>query len=106
MVRSRGVAEPSRDRGPLRVGVDIGGTFTDLIAFDERTGSLTLAKTLTTPAQPDEGVETGLLETLAAAGERPGAVGTLIHGTTLVTNALVERKGAVTALLATRGFGD
>jgi len=91
---------------PLRVGVDIGGTFTDLIAFDARTGALSLGKTLTTPAEPARGVITGMRETLATAGESPGAVGGIVHGTTLVTNALIERKGAVTALLATEGFRD
>ncbi len=91
---------------PLRVGVDIGGTFTDLIAFDERTGRLSLGKTLTTPGEPAAGVIVGLAETLALAGEEPGAVGGIVHGTTLVTNALIERKGAVTALIATRGFRD
>jgi len=91
---------------PLRVGIDIGGTFTDLIAFDERTGALSIGKVLTTPSAPATGVETGLHETLANAGEGPGAIGGIIHGTTLVTNALIERKGATTALLTTKGFRD
>jgi N-methylhydantoinase A len=91
---------------PLRVGIDIGGTFTDLIAFDERTGALSIGKVLTTPGEPALGVETGLKETLANAGEGPGAIGGIIHGTTLVTNALIERKGATTALLTTKGFRD
>ena len=91
---------------PLRVGIDIGGTFTDLIAFDERTGALSIGKVLTTPSEPAAGVQTGLAETLANAGEGPEAVGGIIHGTTLVTNALIERKGATTALLTTKGFRD
>jgi len=90
----------------LRVGIDIGGTFTDLIAFDERTGALSIGKVLTTPGAPAAGVETGLQETLANAGEAPSAIGGIIHGTTLVTNALIERKGATTALLTTKGFRD
>ena len=90
----------------LRVGVDIGGTFTDLIAFDARTGALSIGKTLTTPGEPAQGVIAGLGETLAIAGMGPEAVGGVVHGTTLVTNALIERKGAVTALLTTRGFRD
>lgn len=90
----------------MRVGIDIGGTFTDLIAFDERTGSLSIGKVLTTPGAPAAGVETGLQETLANAGEAPSAIGGIIHGTTLVTNALIERKGATTALLTTKGFRD
>jgi N-methylhydantoinase A len=90
----------------LRVGIDIGGTFTDLIAFDERTGALSIGKVLTTPKVPAAGVEIGLAETLRNAGEGPGAIGGIIHGTTLVTNALIERKGATTALLTTKGFRD
>src|SRR3954454_7727036 len=82
------VQESQRAARPLRVGIDIGGTFTDLIAFDERTGALSIGKVLTTPGEPALGVETGLHETLANAGEGPGAIGGLIHGTTLVTNAL------------------
>ncbi len=91
---------------PLRAGVDIGGTFTDLILYDERTGGLSIGKTLTTPDDPARAVETGMRETLADAGASPDAVGNVIHGTTLVTNALIERKGAKTALIATRGFRD
>ena len=91
---------------PLRAGVDIGGTFTDLILYDERTGRLSIGKTLTTPDDPARAVETGMRETLDEASESPGAVGNVIHGTTLVTNALIERKGAKTALIATRGFRD
>ncbi len=91
---------------PLRAGVDIGGTFTDLILYDERTGTLSIGKTLTTPDDPARAVETGMRETLAEANESPEALGNVIHGTTLVTNALIERKGARTALIATRGFRD
>ena len=91
---------------PLRAGVDIGGTFTDLIVYDERTGALHIGKTLTTPDDPAIAVETGMQETLTLAGEPPAAVGNVIHGTTLVTNALIERKGARTALITTRGFRD
>ncbi len=90
----------------LRAGVDIGGTFTDLILYDDRTGALTIGKTLTTPTDPAVAVETALVETLAAAHEPTARVGNVIHGTTLVTNALIERKGAPTALLTTRGFRD
>lgn len=90
----------------VRVGIDIGGTFTDLIAFDDRTGRLTIGKTLTTPVEPAAGVERGLLETLRDSGEGAERIDGVIHGTTLVTNALIERKGAVTALIATKGFRD
>src|SRR3954469_12010950 len=89
-----------------RAGVDIGGTFTDLIIFDDATGALAIGKTLTTPADPSQAIETGLAETLARAELTLGQVGQIIHGTTLVTNAIIERKGARTALLATAGFRD
>jgi N-methylhydantoinase A len=92
--------------GRLRAGVDIGGTFTDLILYDDATGTLKIGKTLTTPTDPAVAVETALVETLSAANEPTARVGNVIHGTTLVTNALIERKGAPTALLTTRGFRD
>src|SRR3954452_870110 len=94
--------QPSR----YRAGVDIGGTFTDLIIFDDATGALAIGKTLTTPADPSQAIEAGLAETLARAGLALGPVCQIIHGTTLVTNAIIERKGARTALLATAGFRD
>ncbi len=100
------VAGDEQQERPLRVGIDIGGTFTDLIAFDQRTGALSIGKVLTTPATPAAGVETGLNELLATANATPAAVGGIIHGTTLVTNALIERKGATVALLTTKGFRD
>ncbi len=90
----------------LRVGVDIGGTFTDLIVVDEASGAFAIGKTLTTPADPSQAIEAGLADTLARAGATPADLRQIIHGTTLVTNAIIERKGARTALLATRGFRD
>lgn len=90
-----------------RVGADIGGTFTDLIVVDETTGEYRIGKTLTTPDDPSRAVETGLSETLANfADVTPQDIRHLIHGTTLVTNALIERKGARTALMTTAGFRD
>src|SRR5690349_15221822 len=90
----------------LRAGVDIGGTFTDLIVYDTVSGAFVVGKTLTTPDDPSRAIETGLAETLAKA-ERPITdVGQIIHGTTLVTNALIERKGVPTALIATEGHRD
>lgn len=89
-----------------RAGVDIGGTFTDLIVVDDETGAFAVGKTLTTPADPSQAVETGLVETLQQAGVKAAEVRHLVHGTTLVTNAIIERKGARTALLTTPGFRD
>ena len=88
----------------IRLGVDIGGTFTDvaLEIGDRRT----TAKGLTTPRAPEEGVLTIVGAIIAEAGIKPGDVDLIIHGTTLATNALIERKGAKTALLTTEGFRD
>ncbi|MBI3031036.1 MAG: hydantoinase/oxoprolinase family protein [Candidatus Rokubacteria bacterium] len=89
-----------------RLGVDIGGTFTDLVLIDEASGSVRVGKLLTTPKDPAQGVETGIVRLLEEMGVPARAVGSLIHGTTLATNALIERKGARTGLLTTRGFRD
>jgi len=89
-----------------RVGADIGGTFTDLILVDDATGAFTVAKSLTTPDDPSRAVETVLVDATARHGIAPAEVDQVIHGTTLVTNAIIERKGARTALLATAGFRD
>jgi N-methylhydantoinase A len=89
-----------------RVGVDIGGTFTDLIIVHNATGAFSIGKVLTTPDDPSRAVETALHETLQLAGVQPSQIQHLIHGTTLVTNAMIERKGAKTALLTTQGFRD
>jgi N-methylhydantoinase A len=88
-----------------RVGIDIGGTFTDMLLVGED-GSAVIGKTLTTPADPSLAVENALRPVFDKGGVEDGERGTLIHGTTLVTNALIERKGAPTALLTTSGFRD
>ena len=87
-------------------GADIGGTFTDLIIVDPRTGAFRIGKTLTTPDDPSRAVETVLDEVLTQSGLQASDLQHLIHGTTLVTNALIERKGAKTALITTQGFRD
>ncbi|HEU5226719.1 MAG TPA: hydantoinase/oxoprolinase family protein [Ktedonobacteraceae bacterium] len=92
--------------GHYRVGVDIGGTFTDLIVLNDANGSFAVGKALTTAHDPSQAVETVLIETLERAGISASEVQQLIHGTTLVTNAIIERKGSRTALLATQGFRD
>ncbi len=94
------------ERRSHRAGVDTGGTFTDFVVLDEATGAFAIGKTLTTPDDPSRAIETGLGEALRRAGAALTEVGQIIHGTTLVTNAVIERKGARTALLATRGFRD
>ncbi len=87
-----------------RLAVDIGGTFTDLAL--EHGGARVTAKVLTTPEAPERGVLEGVAAILGAAGLTPGDISILIHGTTLATNALIERKGAPTALITTEGFRD
>jgi N-methylhydantoinase A len=89
-----------------RFGVDIGGTFTDLVVIDERTGAIRVGKVLTTAKDPAHGVEQGVQSLLEEAGVDPARVHAVAHGTTLATNALIERKGARTALLTTQGFRD
>ncbi len=87
-----------------RLAVDIGGTFTDLAL--EHQGGRTTIKVLTTPAAPEQGVLDGVRAILTAAGVAAGEIGLIVHGTTLATNAIIERKGAKTALLTTEGFRD
>jgi N-methylhydantoinase A len=85
-----------------RVATDIGGTFTDLVAFDDESGALTVSKASTTPAD----LPAGVLDAIAAAGVGLDGVRELVHGTTVVINALTERRGARTALITTKGFRD
>ena len=87
-----------------RLAVDIGGTFTDLV-LSRDDGSVSL-KVLTTPNAPEEGVLDGAARILQETGVAPQDLGLVIHGTTLATNALIERKGARTALITTEGFRD
>jgi N-methylhydantoinase A len=89
-----------------RVGVDIGGTFTDFALFDARGGKMSVHKRLTTPHDPSQAVTEGIAALLQHDGVAIGDVTEIVHGTTLVTNAVIERRGAVTGMLATRGFSD
>jgi N-methylhydantoinase A len=89
-----------------RFGVDIGGTFTDLVVVDEDSGAIRVDKVLTTAKDPAHGVEQGIQALLDEAEMAGGRVRAVAHGTTLATNALIERKGARTALLTTAGFRD
>jgi N-methylhydantoinase A len=88
----------------IRLGLDIGGTFTD-VALEVGERRFT-AKTLTTPSAPEDGVLAAMRSVTAQAGIEPQQVGLVVHGTTLATNAVIERKGARTALLTTEGFRD
>jgi len=91
--------------GKARIAVDIGGTFTD-IALERADGARITAKVLTTASAPEKAVIDGVLAALAQAGLSTDDVGLLIHGTTLATNALIEKRGAVTALITTEGHRD
>ena len=87
-----------------RLAVDIGGTFTD-VALEHPGGRVTI-KVLTTQAAPERGVLTGVRSILRTSGVAAADIALIVHGTTLATNAVIERKGARTALLTTEGFRD
>ena len=89
-----------------RIGVDIGGTFTDVVVADEARGTLEVVKVPTTPRDFAQGVLDALAAATRAHGIRPHDVSLLAHATTVVTNALLEGKGARTALLTTQGMRD
>lgn len=88
------------------VGVDIGGTFTDFVMFDKKSRKLFTEKVLTTPGRPAEAVIQGLRNLSEKSGISPNQIEKICHATTLATNAVIERKGATTGLLTTRGFED
>ncbi len=92
-------------KSKLRAGIDIGGTFTDLIMIDSN-GHFAIGKTLTTPQDPSLAIETILRDGSSRFGRALTELDAIVHGTTLVTNALIERKGDRTALIATEGFRD
>src|SRR5229473_3156668 len=87
-----------------RLAVDIGGTFTDVVL--DRDGARSSLKLLTTPAAPEQAVVDGIAAILEGAGLGPADIDLVLHGTTLATTAIIERKGATTALIATEGFRD
>src|ERR1700712_2486762 len=88
----------------IRIGVDVGGTFTDLIAHEPSTGAVVVGKQLTSPARPDEGVLEAIAQSLAP--EALNDAQTFVHGTTVGLNALLERRGATVGLLVPAGFRD
>lgn len=89
-----------------RIGVDVGGTFTDLVLHDAARNLVRTGKLLTTPDDPSEAILAGIARILREADLQPGDVHSVIHGTTLVTNTIIERTGAVVGLLTTDGFRD
>ena len=86
----------------LRLAADIGGTFTDIAVFDDRTGKLTFGKALSTPQRLVEGINAGVEK----ANSDYKSAGLFLHGSTIAINTILERKGAKTALLITDGFRD
>ncbi len=92
--------------GAIRLGVDIGGTFTDLVLLEEETGRLMVTKVPSRPADPAGALLAAVEQALEQAGAEPDAVTLLSHGTTIVTNAVLEEKLARTALITTKGFRD
>lgn len=91
---------------PILLAVDIGGTFTDLVALDLSSGRIAVEKLLTSAPDPSLAALEGIGSLLERAGIPPAAIRYVVHGTTLITNTIIERKGAKTALLATAGFRD
>ena len=89
-----------------RLGVDIGGTFTDFALVDDDTGRTAVHKQLTTPGDPSRAVLEGVGVLLARQGVPISKVSSIVHGTTLVTNAVIERRGSPTGMLTTAGFAD
>jgi N-methylhydantoinase A len=87
-----------------RLGVDVGGTFTDLLLIDEESGETHRAKTPSTPADPSVGVLAGIDKVCGVAGVDPAVLRHVMHGTTVATNAVLEKKGAKVGLLVTRGY--
>ena len=89
-----------------RLGVDVGGTFTDLLLVDDEEGDLYRVKTPSTPADPSEGVLVGIRRICDESGVEPSELGFVMHGTTVATNAMLEAKGARVGLITTQGFGQ
>ncbi len=90
----------------MRIGIDVGGTFTDLVLVDDAKGETFYAKVSTTPGALWEGVLEGLDKVLGLASAGMDQVDYVVHGTTIGTNAIIERKGAKTGLITTKGFAD
>ncbi len=91
---------------PYRIGMDIGGTFTDFVLLDSENNRLALHKRLTTPNDPSIGALAGLQQLLQQENVSIDEIDAILHGTTLVTNAIIERRGRPTALITTKGFRD
>ena len=89
-----------------RVGVDSGGTFTDVCLFDDATGRVEVWKVASTPDDPSRGIADGVAEGTSKVDATPAAIGYFGHGTTVATNALIQHRGGRTGLITTLGFRD
>ena len=89
-----------------RIGIDVGGTFTDVVLLDDATGEVWSTKVPSTPRDPSVGAISGLNRILELSATTPANVGFVGHGTTIATNMVIEGKGAKTALITTKGFRD
>ncbi|MEM8756103.1 MAG: hydantoinase/oxoprolinase N-terminal domain-containing protein, partial [Pseudomonadota bacterium] len=95
------------DRGAgLRLGVDVGGTFTDLLLLDERNGRTVTAKVPSTPEDSSKGVLDGIEKICREAGIEPSEIGEVMHGTTVATNTVLTSSGALVGLVTTKGYRD
>ena len=90
----------------IRIGVDVGGTFTDFVLLDDRSGEANFGKELTTHDDPSRGIVSGMEKLLRSQGRQFSDLGGIVHATTLVTNAIIERKGARVGFVTTQGFRD
>jgi len=95
-----------REEARYRLSIDIGGTFTDLVLVNEVTGEVSVVKVLSTPKDPSIGAFIGMRRILSESGARADQLSAVIHATTVVTNTVIERKGAKTGFIATKGFKD
>src|SRR5215469_9427267 len=95
-------AHRPHSNGNIRLAADIGGTFTDIALFDDKTGQLTFSKTLSTPDRLVDGITAGVAKT----GTDYASANLFLHGSTIAINAILERTGAKTALITTDGFRD
>src|SRR5436190_824494 len=101
-MKAKKPASPAKRRPHIRLAVDIGGTFTDIAVFDDRSGELTFGKALSTPARLVDGINHGV----ERAGSDYRSAGLFLHGSTIAINTILERTGARTALAITQGFRD
>lgn len=99
-------ARPAARRGGLRLGVDVGGTFTDLLLLDEGRGRIFTAKVPSTPEDSSKGVLAGIEKICREAGIDPRDIGEVMHGTTVATNTVLTSSGALVGLVVTRGYRD